>query len=266
MKNFAKSLLALAAAAMACSMPSTLHAQEIDFGDDDGEFAFDGECDDNRFVGEGMAIFLFEDGTMHDASDCAAAYEAGTISLPSDADAAVDAVLDFGQDGPGIAQTSDLASLDVSVNDIDFGDDNGQWANDDECDDWRFTGSGMTATPLLEDDVRHDASDCRSGFVAGTLSYVGEAGSVNGYDFSSFDGLLEDFEDGPPTADPVALIDSSHIQWGDDEGSYALDGECDDMRFTGAGMTSTMLIPEDVQHDATDCRVAFEQGRLELKR
>ena len=53
--------------------------------------------------------------------------------------------------------------------------------------------------------------------------------------------------------------------FGDDNGKYSRDGECDDMRFEGAGMTTTPLLDEDIKHDATDCRVAFEQGRLALR-
>ena len=52
---------------------------------------------------------------------------------------------------------------------IDFGDDTSEWANDNECDDKRFTGPGMTATPLLDADVGHDATDCRTAFEAGRL-------------------------------------------------------------------------------------------------
>ena len=53
--------------------------------------------------------------------------------------------------------------------------------------------------------------------------------------------------------------------WGDDASQFAKDGECDDKRFVGAGMTSTILIDSDIKHDATDCRTAFAQGRLTLK-
>jgi hypothetical protein len=56
---------------------------------------------------------------------------------------------------------------------IDFGDDNGDWANDNECDDSRFEGAGMTATPLLEDDIGHDATDCRAAYEAGQLTLRG---------------------------------------------------------------------------------------------
>ena len=55
------------------------------------------------------------------------------------------------------------------------------------------------------------------------------------------------------------------INFGDDSGRFSKDGECDDMRFDGPGMTSTLLIDSDVFHDATDCRAAYTQGRLELR-
>lgn len=56
---------------------------------------------------------------------------------------------------------------------IDFGDDNGRWSNDNECDDSRFEGAGMTATPLLEEDIGHDATDCRTAYEAGNLTLRG---------------------------------------------------------------------------------------------
>jgi hypothetical protein len=124
----------------------------------------------------------------------------------------------------------------------DFGDDGSQWANDGECDDKRFEGSGMTSTLLLDSDIMHDATDCRIAYEQGRLTFRDEKMSAAGQ------------------------VDASHIQWGDDDGSFAKDGECDDMRFEGPGMTSTRLLESDVKHDATDCRVAFQQGRLSLRR
>lgn len=56
---------------------------------------------------------------------------------------------------------------------VDFGDDTGEWANDNECDDSRFEGPGMTATPLLEEDIGHDATDCRTAYEAGRLTLRG---------------------------------------------------------------------------------------------
>jgi len=127
----------------------------------------------------------------------------------------------------------------------DFGDDSSQFSKDGECDDKRFEGPGMTNTPLLDQDVGHDASDCRSAFEQNRLTVRSNT----------------------PTAQVAgkSSAEVSHIQWGDDNGNFANDGECDDKRFAGAGMTSTPLLDQDVQHDATDCRTAFEQGRLQLR-
>ncbi|WP_156953395.1 hypothetical protein [Afifella pfennigii] len=117
---------------------------------------------------------------------------------------------------------------------IDFGDDASRWANDGECDDPRFSGPGMTQTPLLDSDILHDATDCRQAFDAGRIVF-GKAPASEAVDF------------------------------GDDAGRWANDGECDDPRFEGPGMTETPLLDSDIRHDATDCRQAFDAGRLRLK-
>ncbi len=116
---------------------------------------------------------------------------------------------------------------------INFGDDSSQWANDGECDDGRFTGAGLTATPLLEEDVLADATDCRNAYDAGRLTLLGVA------------------SDG-------------QIDFGNDSGEWANDGECDDMRFAGLGMTLTPLLQDDIMRDATDCREGYAAGRLKL--
>lgn len=59
----------------------------------------------------------------------------------------------------------------------------------------------------------------------------------------------------PAAAQPVA--------WGDDSGQYPRDGECDDRRFRGVAM-ATSLDWLSVGRDATDCRAAFEAGRAAL--
>ncbi len=56
-----------------------------------------------------------------------------------------------------------------AVNDIDFGDDSSEWANDGECDDGRFIGPGMTETVLLDEDAGHDATDCRTAYEKGDI-------------------------------------------------------------------------------------------------
>jgi hypothetical protein len=128
---------------------------------------------------------------------------------------------------------------------VDFGDDASQFSKDGECDDMRFSGAGMTSTTLIDSDIKHDASDCRAAYDKGRLTYQG----------------------GHRNTAPVdtGARSNTRIQWGDDASKYSRDGECDDKRFVGSGMTDTPLLDSDVKHDATDCRVAFEQGRLQLR-
>lgn len=114
----------------------------------------------------------------------------------------------------------------------DFGDDASRWANDGECDDPRFSGPGMSEGTSLDDDIRHDATDCRAAWRSDRLE--------------------------------LALA-ASDPDFGDDEGEWANDGECDDPRFAGKGMTTTTLLPEDALHDATDCRAAFEDGTIKAR-
>ena len=54
------------------------------------------------------------------------------------------------------------------------------------------------------------------------------------------------------------------IEFGDDSGEWANDGECHDPRFEGDGM-SPALLGEDLGRDATDCRKLFEAGRIRVK-
>ena len=58
--------------------------------------------------------------------------------------------------------------------------------------------------------------------------------------------------------------DISTVDFGDDSGDYTRDGECDDPRFKGPGMTDTPLIDEDEFADASDCRAAYARGQLTL--
>jgi len=118
----------------------------------------------------------------------------------------------------------------------DFGDDASTWAKDGECDDPRFAGPGMTNTPLLEQDRGHDATDCRQAWERGQLRLAGQSNSAS----------------------------AGEIDFGDDASTWANDGECDDPRFAGPGMTNTPLLEQDRGHDATDCRRAWERGQLRL--
>lgn len=57
----------------------------IIFGDNNSEYASDGQCDDIRFVGKDVdeTVFLYED-VGHDSADCKAAFEAGTVKWQGD--------------------------------------------------------------------------------------------------------------------------------------------------------------------------------------
>lgn len=133
----------------------------------------------------------------------------------------------------GIALCAMVATPAFAANTISFGDDSGSYSNDGECDDPRFDGPGMTGTALLSDDVMTDATDCQTAFEAGKLT-------LRGVDL---DGTID---------------------FGDDDGEYANDGECDDLRFKGSGMTGTELIEDDIMHDASDCQSAYKAGKLKL--
>ena len=62
-----------------------------------------------------------------------------------------------------------------------------------------------------------------------------------------------------------APLSAQGIDFGDDTSLYANDGECDDPRFEGPGMTTTPLLDSDRMHDATDCRTAYEAGEIRLR-
>ncbi len=109
----------------------------IRFGDDSSPVSGDGECDDRRFAGPGMASILSWESMARDASDCAALYRSGDIYLWNWRDAA-------------IATRCEA---------IDFGDDSGEYPNDYECDDYRFEGRGVAMNLRLELAGR-DGSDC----------------------------------------------------------------------------------------------------------
>jgi hypothetical protein len=77
------SLLILVAA-----LAAPVHAQ-VDFGADSSTWAADGECDDPRFTGDGMADVLLDEDRYADASDCRALFEAGSIRLREDTGAGI---------------------------------------------------------------------------------------------------------------------------------------------------------------------------------
>ena len=135
--------------------PPTRH-QSIDFGDDTGEYARDGECDDPRFEGAGMSLPAGLGSQIgRDAADCRQHYRANRISL---------------------------SGVDLNSGRIDFGDDprgdSVWWVQDSDCDDPRFQGVGMARHPIGR--ARgHDATDCRRLFDSGRIRLFGiNAGGV----------------------------------------------------------------------------------------
>lgn len=139
-------------AAAALSVAAMPVQAQIAFGDDSSQWARDGECDDPRFVGDGMADILLEEDQWADATDCRALFDAGRIRL-RDGDTSVPG-------GP-----------------IDFGADTGDWIFDGECDDPRFVGDGMAAV-LLDEDRLADATDCRALYEAGRIRLRADGGKT----------------------------------------------------------------------------------------
>ncbi len=120
-------------------LPGMGFAQSINFGNDGSEWANDGECDDRRFRGRGMASGLDRDDIGHDATDCRRGFERGQLKI-----------WDFA-----------AAKAATQCTAIDFGDDSSEWPNDGQCDDYRFDGPGGDYV-LLEEDIGRDATDCRA--------------------------------------------------------------------------------------------------------
>ncbi|ODT49565.1 MAG: hypothetical protein BGO80_09495 [Devosia sp. 63-57] len=149
-----------AAATPAVSVP----VSEINFGNDTSDWAKDGECDDPRFTGPGVATTAIDLDIAKDATDCRAAVEAGTATYTGEHVASSDA--------------------------FDYGSDSSKWANDGECDDPRFTGIG-TNKKLLGEDMYADATDCKAAVEAGTASvipvYTPEYAAAAPYDSTGID-------------------------------------------------------------------------------
>ena len=78
-KNVARAILPVVV--MGGFSASVALASSIDFGDNSSEWSYDGECDDPRFAGRGMAEVLLDEDLGRDAADCRALYQAGSIYL-----------------------------------------------------------------------------------------------------------------------------------------------------------------------------------------
>ena len=268
-------------------LPLATDIATIEFGDDDGQFSNDNECDDPRFEGDGMATFLDEADENHDATDCRNLYSHGQIRLAGEWGTTSSPALradgiEFGDNssiyandgecddprfnGPGAASSPDSehtlhdaadcldlyqsgrvqfgnASTQVVSADIDsinFGDDASAWSEDGECDDPRFTGSGV-ASYTDEGDRLHDATDCRRLYAEGSIQLLAEAAAV-----------------------AVITVDTSGVYFGDDSSVWSEDDECDDPRFEGNGMAHS-LNDSDLFRDASDCESLMGNGSIRLR-
>ncbi|HTN62146.1 MAG TPA: hypothetical protein VL147_11400, partial [Devosia sp.] len=126
---------------------------QFDYGTDNSRYARDGECDDLRFTGDGMAKKLLPEDVSNDATDCRTLVEAGSLSIIAVYDPAY------------------LAGAPYDSKGVNFGDNTSSYANDNQCDDPRFQGPGA-ASVLLDGDLRHDRDDCRAAFEAGTVILI----------------------------------------------------------------------------------------------
>ena len=231
--------------------------------DVDAEADAEAEAPDADAEPDTPAPVLLED-------DAAAAPEAelqagetdeATASEPDtepDTEAVEDEGAETGDDAmDALAEPADPTGIDA----IEFGDDESEFALDGECDDARFVGDAMTNTDLFTRDIGHDATDCRAGVEDGSLR-------LRDSEDPSFDDAVTDLEPGEeiePVAEPAGIMFNG-VNFGDDESKWANDGECDDPRFEGKGMTTTRLLPEDTMHDASDCLAAWKTGELMLTR
>lgn len=121
---------------------------------------------------------------------------------------------------------------------VNYGDDSSEWANDGECDDRRFAGTTMS-TDFANEDINRDATDCRNGIESSSL-------------------IVWSLQDA------LKVTQCKAISFGDDSGDYANDNECDDIRFEGSGMASS-LGTESIGMDASDCSTFCAAGMIAVR-
>lgn len=255
-----------AAALLALGVAAPALAQAPDFGDDASPWSSDGECDDPRFQGAGMAQPPLADTDVgHDATDCRAAFQAGSVALAAPAGAAAPVRPGKGGAAPAAPAATTAPALPVApaapaapvaapapppaaaapaavaptaATAVNFGDDSSEWARDGECDDRRFAGPGVAAS-LSWSNAGRDATDCRAAL---------DGGQARLWDL----------------AEARAALSGAAVDFGSDAGQFAGDGECDDVRFEGLGMAYGVG-PELVGQDAGDCSRLRDLGLIGLR-
>ncbi|MEO9968836.1 MAG: hypothetical protein ABJG15_03230 [Hyphomonadaceae bacterium] len=263
--------------ALVLASGTVAHAQDetIDFGNNESNWANDGECDDPRFEGDGMASSTNRETIKKDANDCRSLLEEGRISYSS------------------VQYDPDLTSF----NGIELGDNTSPWANDNMCDDPRFVGEGMAVSPMRSD-ILHDRNDCSYGVQLGTLTLADNLPdpvetTYDGVDFGNDKGTyVNDNECDDPRFFGVGMasasLDNANLLgdrldclaaykdgkvdlkerlvlggffFGDDTSLYANDDECDDPRFEGRGSAKKPAL-SGLGHDGTDCMAAWRAERI----
>ena len=245
--------------------------ESIEFGNNLADAAFNGVCNDPRFYyldARGSAPKPSGENMFRDAADCREAVaeelvvprdriipgmELGTDELKPDGRckdprfivdprrggkehswhlAANEAERKDAQDCFNAWLAGEVWPLHRKYDKIAFGNDGGAWANDGACDDPRFEGEGRSGV-TLRDHVLNDMTDC-----------------IEAYENAS----------GPKGELFLTVVPDGHrIDFGDNSGSWSFDGECDDPRFDGEGM-SEFPRGDHLKRDAIDCYRAFRDN------
>jgi len=130
------------------------------------------------------------------------------------------------------------SALPAAAQQIDFGDNSSDFANDNECDDPRFAGDGM-AHSYAEENLGRDAADCSRLFDLGQVRLARAKADSS-------------------------ISECKTVNFGTDASEWAHDTECDDPRFIGPGV-HTILNSDDLGTDASDCRAACMAGEAWLR-
>jgi len=138
----------------------------VELGDDSGRWPDDGQCDDPRFIGEGMSPSPDHPEIEKDRSDCSYGFQVGELTLADELPPPLVSVIDG----------------------IDFGHDKGTYPTDNECDDPRFAGAGMATIALDPANIGGDRTDCLDAYQNGLVRSI-EASVLDGVDFGDDIGL-----------------------------------------------------------------------------
>lgn len=123
---------------------------DFDFGVDAPELAGDEVCSDRRFTGALMAKAPWRASYIgQDATDCQAGWDVGGLVLRT-------------------PESLQIAGLPQVYKGLDFGTDQGTFANDGLCHDARFKGHSMAPEDQVTD-THSDRSDCLVAFIAGKV-------------------------------------------------------------------------------------------------